>query len=156
MLTQSCHTSCSAYMCTILTVNTFSGNAAMPQRDSKRWVQSNKCLHPANGKVSISAGLHKKGLVCFISPRRSGVMRPCYLFALSAFSLSSFSFFFCHGNLKFMPMPHASLPSFRCTSPVQVKCQQVTYCTDYHSASATCVQHACHLPCEDKWDENTS
>lgn len=97
-----------------------------------------------------------KGLVCFISPRRSGVMRPCYLFALSAFSLSSFSFFFCHGNLKFMPMPHASLPSFRCTSPVQVKCQQVTYCTDYHSASATCVQHACHLPCEDKWNENTS
>ncbi len=82
-------------------------------------------------------------------------MRPCHLFAfaLSAFSLSSLSFFFCHGNLKLMPMPHASLPSFRCTSPahhVQIQCQQVSHCSDHHSANATCVCHACHLPCEMK------
>ena len=109
-------------------------------------------MYPADEKVSVSAGLHR-GLVCFILSLCSGIMRPHHLFAfaLSAFSLSSLSFFFCHGNLKFMPMPHASLPSFRCTSPanqVQIQCQQVTHCTDYHCASATCVRHACHLPYE--------
>ncbi len=25
---------------------------------------------------------------------------------------------------------------------------QAPYCTDYHGTNATCVRHACHLPCE--------
>jgi hypothetical protein len=80
-------------MCTILTVNTFSGNAAMPQRDSKRWVQSNKCLHPANGKVSISAGLHKGPCLLHIAStlRRNETMLSlclvCFLLVLLFFFL---------------------------------------------------------------------